>query len=183
VPLETLLPVADGDVMQWVANPVGAGYSAVVDFDVADEDASYLEGQADGQVFTVKAQTGYFTHPVRRVGYVAVFARVRRRVVGGGFGSFAARVHSGAGIFQGPTQVVTTAFVDYDGSVLDGWLCETDPATGQPWTVDAAIQAQVGLVRVAANAGMRCTKIRKLMMVVYGQAGAVRGPDTPRWWR
>jgi hypothetical protein len=153
-----------------------------------DEDSSYAGTTTVGTSLLVKTQTGAIIPPVAGVGYVAVMARARRAGPGSEEGAIAPLIKSGAVTVQGLTVNLTTSYADYGGYGFPGWWLETDPTTGLPWTLDAALAAEIGLFNATAEGefpqAVRCTKLRKLVLVNHaGRVGAVRGPDEPRWWR
>lgn len=179
MPEVSLLPVADGAVSTWNVSPVGPAYLAVMDFAGADGDTSFTSSGGNGKTFTVITQAA-LPHRAEAVGYVGVVATVRRSNIGGS-GAVAPRVDIGAVQYEGPAVVLTNVYQDIGGYGQAGWWLEQDPETNDDWTIDRAISCQIGLVdRSSGLHTVRCTTLRKVLMLRYASDRVTRGPN--RWW-
>lgn len=166
------LPVANGSVMQWG----GTGFVALIDPAGPDEDATQINSSNVGNIGRVLCQKPVKWDQVAAVSWVGLLARVRRVPIGGIGGAIAPQVHRAGSTFEAAGMVVTSAYADYDARSLLSWQCEHDPATGDFWTLDNALAAEVGLRDTSTDDHLlRWTLARKLIAVQWKHGGnAVR---------
>lgn len=186
MPVFPLYPVADGSLTQWVVSPPGMpSYQAVMDLYGPDDLSTYIDSPAAGAIHLVKTESKPNVPVVRSVGFVAVFLRVRVGTHSTG-AAFSSRIRSAGIDLNGPTvnPPADNTFHDYDGSQIVGWAAERDPATGQYWTLAAALAAEIGIVDQGEPVvlSLFCTSMKKMLGVDLAiGAGAVRGPAPPGW--
>jgi len=153
-----------------------ARWLVVQDFSFADEDADYISSQTNGQVCLIKCGSLPAIPPVAMVNYVSLSLRARSV---SGLPKFAPRIHSGASFQEGLQVTPFGTYSDFVGSTADPtWRAVVDPATGLPWTYDAARAAHVGILyKQGLPNPIRCTQIRKLIDVTCDvSVNAVRVP-------
>ncbi|HKQ98856.1 MAG TPA: hypothetical protein VJV75_13350 [Candidatus Polarisedimenticolia bacterium] len=175
MPLLELLPDGIGDFSEWVAVPSGSPAGNVLDLQGPDGDATYIRstGNIDAAVlslFTFQRRPR-LAMPIRSVAWVGVKPWAKRQSVGAQF--LAGTIKSGAVRADFPSvQVTAPVYVALDWPVT-GWRAFTDPATGNGWTVDAALAAQAGIVDTTPNTTheMRVTKLVKQVWVEFASRG------------
>lgn len=173
-----LFPDGDGDLTQWTAVPAGASYATVLDLNGADDDVSYLKATGGSAVTLLEFQKAPPILPIVRVLWVGVQGRFRQASSGQALKgvNVQAQIRSnGIDVLLPQLSAGSPTYQDSD-PVASGWQQFTDPATGLPWTPQAALLAQVGIVYAGAGNEIRCTLLRKAMDVVLRQRNAVRGP-------
>lgn len=143
----------------------------------ADDLAGYCQTAASGADLLVHTQSlPDLKHPVARVGWVGLQARVARS----GFGitpKFAPRMRVGAAEYVGPDSTPVASFTTYTAD-LPGWRLELNPETGKAWTWAEALAALIGLRDTSPPGGhlLRCTSLLKQVLVVFAHPSAVRVP-------
>lgn len=181
MPVITLFPVADALGSTWTPVPAGTSqFERVMDlYSGPDDTASVVTsaGAILNRDLLVETQHAPdLRHPVARVGWVGVWARLNRSGAGFTPVRYAPRLKIGAADIVGPDSTATTIFVDTDPAIVPSWRFETNPATGKDWTWPEALAAVIGIrdttPSVAAHL-LRCTTLLKKVMVAYARPGAV----------
>lgn len=172
-------PTGEGDRFDWSPTPSGGTWQRLFDYDGPDDDTGFVSSNAGGQGFLITTDEGRpYPGVVSSVGWVSVLARARRTAIGGPTGIITPIVRNGGVEWEGSQLSLGTAYSDANGANIPQWHAELDPATGKPWTLDAARACQVGLVdRTDGGHAVRCTLVRKLVFVNYGRSGAMRYPQ------
>jgi hypothetical protein len=133
-----------------------------MDFDGQDDDSSFIETQTVGKVSTFATRARpILLQTVALVSWVAVTMRLTAL---SGFPRAVYRLVSQGQVFEGPAVAPAVgSYTTFDGAAFgSAWLAFFDPATGKPWTFEAAMLSEFGL-RFSSGGGndIRCTQLRK----------------------
>lgn len=184
-----VLPVKEGEVFDWLKQPVLGGHELVLSVYGVDDDERYLYVTAGGanQRFLVYTQTAPIVRHGGDILWLSIATRVRRLPAGQAEPVSFRPVLRVDGVDASGPQVDLDAadlgWRDYGGVALPSWRWWTNPQTGAPWTLAQALACQIGLENLTgASPGpdheLRCTSIEKLIFMdaVSQQVGARGGP-------
>lgn len=186
MPDVVLSPAADGASQQWTRSPSGTpAFIILADYGQETDDLStMLQIGSEGSKFLMVSESQPDIPPVRLVAWVGTRLRYSRGAAGSGTAGIAGLVKSAGVEAQTPgSRSMPPGDNDWrwaDPSLLidKDFRFETDPATGLPWTWDAARAAEFGAIDVSTGQHtVRCSTARKVVAVVYGQRSFARPQD------
>lgn len=166
--------LADGDgspQIGWGAVPGALRRFEAVQAD--DAGLTYITSTTVGDVCAVKGNCLPAAPKVASVDYIAPLVIA---LAMSGFPGFTIRIYSAGGaFFEGPVIRPVGSYLTYDGLVNAAYQAQVDPATGKPWTYDAARAAQVAVYYSQGSGEIRVTRMLKKASVVYDSVLAATG--------
>lgn len=164
-----MLPVAPGDLDEWLPLPTGS--PVWQHLQTLDDDVSAASNGVNGRVVLVRGESGPDIPRVEAVSWVTLSWRIRRVAAGAATARYRGRIRSAGVDWETDEFSLLTgdgSWHDHDGEITPAFRLHYDPATNEPWTWPAVLAAQFG-VRDSSTGGahtLRLTWTRKSALVV-----------------